>query len=177
MLQSMGSRRVRHNLVTKQIYVFVCARAQLCLTFCKPLDCSLLGSSVHGISQARILEWVTICYSRGSSPSKDRTCVSCISCTGRWILYHCSTWGYTHTHAYTHTHMHIYTHTHMHIYIHTYAYTHIYTHAYTHIYTHTCIYTHICIYTYTYMHIYIYTHAYIHTCAYIHIYIHTHTHI
>ena len=75
----------------------VCTHAQSfsrCLTFCNPLDCSLLGSSIHGISQARILEWDTISYSRGSSPPKDRTCASCISCTGRWILYHCATWEY-----------------------------------------------------------------------------------
>ena len=38
-------------------------------------------------SQARILEWVAIFYSRGSSRAKDRTCVSCISCIDRWILY------------------------------------------------------------------------------------------
>ena len=49
------------------------------------MDCSLLDSSVHGISQARILEWVAISFSRGSSWSRDRTCFSCI---GRWILYH-----------------------------------------------------------------------------------------
>ena len=34
--------------------------AQLCPTFCDPMDCSLLGSSVHGIFQARVLEWVAI---------------------------------------------------------------------------------------------------------------------
>ena len=40
---------------------------QSCLTLCDPMDCSLLGSSVHGIFQARILEWVAIFFSRGSS--------------------------------------------------------------------------------------------------------------
>ena len=40
---------------------------QLCLTFCDPMDCSPPGSSVHGISQARILEWAAISSSRGSS--------------------------------------------------------------------------------------------------------------
>ena len=40
---------------------------QLCLTLCDPMDCSPLGSSVHGILQERILEWVTILFSRGSS--------------------------------------------------------------------------------------------------------------
>ena len=56
------------------------------------MDCSLPGSSVHGIFQARILEWVAVSYSRGSSRPRDRTCVSCISCFGRQILYHCTTW-------------------------------------------------------------------------------------
>ena len=53
---------------------------------------SLLGSSVHGISQARVLEWVVIFFSKGSSPFRDQTCISCISCIGRRILYHCATW-------------------------------------------------------------------------------------
>ena len=41
--------------------------AQSCPTLCNPMDCSLLGSSVHGIFQARVLEWVAISFSRGSS--------------------------------------------------------------------------------------------------------------
>ena len=53
--------------------------AQLCLTLCDPLDCSLLGSSVHGILQAKILEWVAIPFSRGSSQPMGRTQVSCIA--------------------------------------------------------------------------------------------------
>ena len=44
-----------------------CLVAPSCLTVCNPLDCSLPGSSVNGIFQARILEWVAISYSRGSS--------------------------------------------------------------------------------------------------------------
>jgi len=51
---------------------------------CDPMDCSLPDSSVHGISQARILEWVAISFFRGSAQPRDQTCVSCI---GRWILY------------------------------------------------------------------------------------------
>ena len=46
-----------------------------CLTFCDPLDCSPPGSSVHGILQARILEWVAISFSRGSSRPRDLTWV------------------------------------------------------------------------------------------------------
>ena len=51
------------------------------------MDCSLPGSSVHGIFQARVLEWGAIAYSSGSSQSRNQNCVSCISCIGRWILY------------------------------------------------------------------------------------------
>ena len=50
--------------------------AQSCLTLCDPMDYSPPGSSVHGISQARILEWVAISLSRGSSQPRDRTQVS-----------------------------------------------------------------------------------------------------
>ena len=50
-----------------------------CLTLCDPMDCSPPGSSVHGILQARILEWVAIFFSRGSSPPRDRTQVSRIA--------------------------------------------------------------------------------------------------
>ena len=53
--------------------------AQLCLTLCDPVDCSLPGSSVHGVFQARVLEWVAIAFSRGSSGRRDWTRVSCIA--------------------------------------------------------------------------------------------------
>ena len=53
---------------------------QSCLALCNPVDCSLPGSSVHGISQAGILEWGANFFSRGSSQSRDRTCFSCVSC-------------------------------------------------------------------------------------------------
>jgi len=56
--------------------------------FCNPTDCSPPGFSVHGILQARILEWVVMPSSRGSSWPKDRTWVSCI---GRQILYRWAT--------------------------------------------------------------------------------------
>ena len=51
--------------------------AQSCLTLCDPMGCTLPGSSVHGILQARILEWVAISFSRGSFQSVDQTQVSC----------------------------------------------------------------------------------------------------
>ena len=62
-----------------------CSVTKLCLTLCDPMDCGLPDSSIHGIHQARVLEWVAISYSRGSSWSWDWTRVSCI---GRLILYH-----------------------------------------------------------------------------------------
>ena len=53
----------------------------------RTMDCNLPGSSVHEIFQARILEWVAIFSSRGSSWPRDPACISCISCIGRRILY------------------------------------------------------------------------------------------
>ena len=55
-----------------------CLVAKLCWTLCDPMDCSPPGSSVHGILQAKILEWVAMSLSRGSSWPKDQTCISCI---------------------------------------------------------------------------------------------------
>ena len=51
--------------------------AQSCLTLYDPMDCSLPGSSVHGVLQARILEWVVIPFSRGSSHPRNQSQVSC----------------------------------------------------------------------------------------------------
>ena len=62
--------------------------AQSCPTLCDPLDCSPPGSSVPGIFQTRIQEWIAKPSSRGSSPPRDGTRVSCIPCTGRWVLHH-----------------------------------------------------------------------------------------
>ena len=50
--------------------------AQSCTITCHPMDCSPLGSSVHGILQAKILECIAMIHSRGSSRPRDRTCVS-----------------------------------------------------------------------------------------------------
>ena len=50
--------------------------AQSCPTLCDPMDCSPPGSSVHGIFQVRVLEWVAISFSRGSSQLRDQTQVS-----------------------------------------------------------------------------------------------------
>ena len=54
-----------------------------CVWLFETLDCSPPGSSVHGILHARILQWVAISYSRGSSWSRDQTHISCVSCIGR----------------------------------------------------------------------------------------------
>ena len=70
----------------------VCSVDQSHLTLWDPMDHTPLGSSVHGILQARILEWVAISYSRGFSRPRDQTHLSCIFCIGRWILYHFVTW-------------------------------------------------------------------------------------
>ena len=61
-------------------------RAQLCLTLCHPTNYSPLGSSVHRIVQARILEWVAISSSRGSSQPRDQTLIRYVSCiAGRFF--------------------------------------------------------------------------------------------
>ena len=75
----------------KQVFLVpvVVLVAKSCLTLCNPMNCSPLGSSVHWISQARILEWVAISSSRGPSHPRDGTRVSCI---GRQILCHWATW-------------------------------------------------------------------------------------
>ena len=57
--------------------------AQLCPTLCNPMDCSPPGSSLHGILQARLLEWVAIAFSRGFSRPRDQTQVSRI--VGRYF--------------------------------------------------------------------------------------------
>ena len=59
-----------------------------CLTHCDRLDCSLRDSSVHEISQARILKWVAISFSREYSQLRDQTHISCF---GRQILYNPAT--------------------------------------------------------------------------------------
>ena len=73
------------------IHLHMCVLSQSYPTVCDPMDWSPSGSSVHGISQARIPEWVAISSPRGSSWLRDQTCVSCICCTGMRILYHWAT--------------------------------------------------------------------------------------
>ena len=66
-----------------------CAPSRVSL---RPHGLQLAGSSVHGIFLAKILEWVAVSYSRGSSWPRDLTHVFCVSCIGRRILYHPTTW-------------------------------------------------------------------------------------
>ena len=82
-----------HPLDTYLLAYLVCMcpcapKLQLCLTLCDLRDSSPPGSSVHEILQARILEWVVMPFSRGSSQPRDWTCVSYVSCIGGWVLYH-----------------------------------------------------------------------------------------
>ena len=69
------SLKVTQYLPYKSMLVLV---TQLCPTLCDPVDCSLPGSSVHGIFQARVLEWGAISFSKRSSWPRDWTQVSCI---------------------------------------------------------------------------------------------------
>ena len=62
-----------------QGFISECEVARSCQTLCDPTDCSLPGSSIHGIFQARVLEWVAIAFSKGSSWPRDRIQVSCIA--------------------------------------------------------------------------------------------------
>ena len=65
------------NMNRPQVYMISESEvAQSCPSLCDPVDCSLRGSSIHGIFQARALEWVAISFSRGSSWSRDGTWVS-----------------------------------------------------------------------------------------------------
>ena len=71
--------------------LFPCMRAKLlqsCPTLWDPMDCSLPGSSVQGILQERILKWVAVSSSRGSSWPRDWTHVSYVSCSARQVLCH-----------------------------------------------------------------------------------------
>ena len=81
-------------------YQLTIREAQLgCVWLCNPIDCSLSGSSVHGISQVKILEWVAIPFCRGPSQPRDQTLVSCL---GRQILYH---WATLEAHTLFHFHV------------------------------------------------------------------------
>ena len=71
--------------VSSSVCIYLSEVAQSSATLCNPMDRSLPGSSVRGISQARVLEWVAISFSRGSSRPGNRTQVSRIA-GGRFTL-------------------------------------------------------------------------------------------
>ena len=81
-LHGMYNDGIRKDNQNRNVFCFVYGR--LCPTLCNPVNCRRgPGSSVHGVSQARIQEWVAISSSKESSQSRDQTHVSCISCIGR----------------------------------------------------------------------------------------------
>ena len=74
--------------VWKEMLDIASMLSRFSLALCDLMGCSPPGSSVCGIFQARILEWVAMPSSRGSSQPRDQTCISYVSYTGRWDLYH-----------------------------------------------------------------------------------------
>ena len=84
-----------HEAPSVCVCVCVCVHAQSCSTLCDLIDCSPPGSSVHWIFQARILEWVALSSSRGSSWSMDQIHLLYLL-LGRQILYHCTTFSTRH---------------------------------------------------------------------------------
>ena len=73
-----ASNKTLNDDDSKHLYVVVQVLSHVQF-FCDPIDYSPQGSSVHGISQARILEWVAISFSRGSSRPRDQNCISCLA--------------------------------------------------------------------------------------------------
>ena len=73
-------------------YMCVCMLSRVRLSETPWIVVQLPGSSVPGIIQAKVLEWVAVFFSRGSSRPRARTGISCVSCIGRWILYHYVPW-------------------------------------------------------------------------------------
>ena len=90
MPQALVTQNVTQNLHGNKVPRESATAAEKCsvMSVCDSMDCSLPGSSVHGLLQARILEWVIISFSRRSSQTRDGTGVSCVCCKGRRILYH-----------------------------------------------------------------------------------------
>ena len=88
-LCDLFDKTVGNTYVNTMVYLpCCCLAAKPCPTLCDPMDCSPPVSSVHGMSQARILEWVATSFFKVSSRPRDRTH---ICCTGRWILYYWAT--------------------------------------------------------------------------------------
>ena len=92
---SAEDTEITYLLSKLQLCVLLCSVIQSCLIFCDPMDCSPPSSSVHEILLARILEWLAISSSKGSSQPRDWTHISCVSYIGRQILYPWATWEVT----------------------------------------------------------------------------------
>ena len=114
------------------MYALICSVAQSCLTLFDPMDCSLPGFSVHGIFQARIVEWLPF-PSPGDLPDleiKPASPVSPVLQSVSLPLHHLESPVYksvhTHTHTQTHTHKYTQTHKHTHTQTHIYTQTHTY---------------------------------------------------
>ena len=73
-------------------YCVLAKSLQSCPSVCDSMNCSLPDSSIHGILQARVLEWVAMPSSRRSSQPRNRTCVSYISCTAGEFFTTSATW-------------------------------------------------------------------------------------
>ena len=80
LLYTCNLHNTLHQLYAKSL--------QSCPILCDPMNCSPPGSSVHGILQARIMEWIAISYSKGSSLPRDQTHLSYVFYIGRWVLNH-----------------------------------------------------------------------------------------
>ena len=74
--EKLHANSVSERQLSESVKVLV---PQSCPTLCNPTDCSPPGSTVHGIFQARMLEWVAISFTSDSSPHRDQTHVSCIA--------------------------------------------------------------------------------------------------
>ena len=82
-----------NRVFRKELLCVLCTQSLIrVLLFAAPWDCGPPASSVHGISLARILEWLVSSSSKGSSWPRNQTHISWVSCPGRWILYHWGTW-------------------------------------------------------------------------------------
>ena len=79
----------KENVLCTIVYTHMCVCSHLlsCVQVCNPMDYNPLGAPVHENFQARILEWVAISFSRGSSLTQGSSHVYCISRLNRWILY------------------------------------------------------------------------------------------
>ena len=158
---------------------YVCVHSkslQSCPTLCDPIDCRPPDSSVFGILQVRLLEWVAISFSRRLSQPREWTCVSCSSCTAG-SFFTIELWGsLTHTHIYTHTRVCMCVYVCVYVCVCLYVYIkHVYTHAHTCVYVYTCMHTHVCVCVHTCMCMYMcmnmYKCIYAHKCVYVCVYV------